>query len=118
MQINDDPVYITKLSANLSTEVSMIVLSSLMQYFNDHLHELTRSTNDFLEASFTTLVHLLRTQQSQTFLVMLLYTMPEIIEDFKLPLFKHTNTLCGELTYLDNSHTRIIILLTWSDMSS
>lgn len=88
------------MSANLSNEVSMIVLTSLMQYFADHLQELTRTNNDFLEASFGTLVTLLRTNQSQTFLTLLFATLPEIIEDFKLPLFKHTNTLCGELTYL------------------
>jgi hypothetical protein len=77
----------------------MVVLCSLLQYFSDHLQDLTRTTNDFLESSFNTLVTFLRTSQSQSFLGVFFATLPEIIEDFKLPLFKHTNTLCGELTY-------------------
>eukprot|EP00026_Physarum_polycephalum_P000247 Phypoly_transcript_00247.p1 GENE.Phypoly_transcript_00247~~Phypoly_transcript_00247.p1 ORF type:complete len:1883 (+),score=221.77 Phypoly_transcript_00247:138-5651(+) len=95
----EDPVLITKQCANLSFEVSMVVLCNLMQYFADHLADLTRSNNDFLDASFVTITTFLRTNQSQSFLTLFFSSLPEIIEDFKLPLFKFTNTLCGELTY-------------------
>lgn len=87
--------------AALSTEVSMIIFSTVVQFMQDHLQDLTKPSNDrdFLESIFNTLITFLRTAQSQNFLNVYFRTVPEIIEDFKLPLFKYTNTLCGELTY-------------------
>lgn len=94
----------------------MVVLCSVLQYFADHLQDLTRANNDFLDAAFVTIATFLRTNQSQSFLALFFSSLPEIIEDFKFPLFKYTNTLCGEITY-PKSHKTCIDSLSIEDMN-
>ncbi len=90
-----------RLYAGLATETSTAAFCSLHRFLCDHLSDLTNPNSDLMEPAFNTLVMFLRTSQSYQFLQGVLFrALPEIVSDFRLPLFKFTNTLCGELAYL------------------
>lgn len=79
----EDPVILAKMYANLSTEVGLVILSTLVTFIRDHTVELLKADSVFLESVFNTLVMFLRTRQSKRLLDDVSKVIAEFIHDFR-----------------------------------
>ena len=84
---------------NLFKEISLIILESVVQFSKDFRHELTSKNSVFFAKVFGIITHLMRKNQSSTFLTILMQILSTMIVDFKRPLFRLRNSICGELTF-------------------
>ncbi|EFA78484.1 DOCK family protein [Heterostelium album PN500] len=99
------------MSGNLSHEVSMTVLNTLVYYIKDYKHELHGQSSKTssamklpekrdvtLDRIFKVLTMLMKKRQSYAFVKIGFQVLTSVISEYKIQLFKENNTICSELT--------------------
>lgn len=87
------------LDQNLFQEISYIVLSCTMKFMEVFNADLLSRNSVYSSKVFGILTSMLQKNQSIPFLSSLFVLISWITFEFKKPLFKYPNSICGELTY-------------------
>eukprot|EP01132_Coremiostelium_polycephalum_P008049 gene8049-9900_t len=100
----------TTMAGNLSYEVSMTVLNSLVVFIRENKTELLKNQQSlYIESIFKIILTLLRQEQSHPFLKTCFHVISSMMTEFKQVLFRNNNAICAELAleilgYCNSNH--------------
>eukprot|EP01114_Cavostelium_apophysatum_P015137 TRINITY_DN4064_c0_g1_i2.p1 TRINITY_DN4064_c0_g1~~TRINITY_DN4064_c0_g1_i2.p1 ORF type:complete len:1824 (-),score=558.97 TRINITY_DN4064_c0_g1_i2:115-5586(-) len=100
-----------KREQNLSREISFITLDMTEEFTKDFKNEMRTRHSIFLSKVFGICTNLLSRSQPIDFLNCLFVVITSLATDFRKPLFRYANSICGELAFelLRYCNTRINI---------